>query len=205
MTNCVGLGIIALVPIVSLVLSLVKSRTDVKEQARPEKDLTVIGRFAGIITLLGALIVISMLIIRSTVSLEQTLKDVLIWASLTVGIITMLISNFLLDKYNTSTSQISWSARWAGIISTIGASASVAIILTGLSQKEVIRETITIRDKLSGVSYIILAVVFLIIIGGLAWCFYKALTAASRDTGIQHPDEVGDELLQQESSDIWDA
>ncbi len=203
--NCVGLGIIALVPIVSLVLSLVKNRTDVKEQARPEKDLTVNGRFAGIITLLGALIVISILLIRFSVSLQQTTKDVLLWTSLIVGVITMLISNFLLDKYNTSKSQISWFTRWAGIISTIGASASVAIILTGLSQKEGIKETTTIRDKLSGVSYIILAVVFLIIIGGLAWCFYKALTAAGRDTSIQHPDEVGDELLQQESSDIWDA
>ena len=205
LTNCVGLGIIALVPIASLALSLVRSRTDVKEQARPEQGLTVVGKFAGVITLLGALIVVGMLIIRSAFLSEQTLKDALLWASLTVGVITMLISNFLLDKYNTSTSQISWFTRWAGIISTIGASASVAIILTGLSQKEVIEETTTIRNKLSGVSYIILAVVFLIIIGGLAWCFYKALTAANRDTGIQHPDEVGDELLRQESSDIWDA
>jgi hypothetical protein len=35
--------------------------------------------------------------------------------------------------------------------------------------------------------------VFLIIIGGLGWCFYKALAAAGKDTGIQHPDEIGDE------------
>ena len=67
-------------------------------------------------------------------------------------------------------------------------------ILIGLAQKAKIEETAApIRDKLSGISYVILAVVGLIIIGGLGWCFYKALAAAGRDTGIQHPDEVGDE------------
>jgi len=63
-------------------------------------------------------------------------------------------------------------------------SASIAIILMEVT-------TAPIRDTLSGVSYIILAVVFLIIIGGLGWCFYRAL-AAAKDTGIQHPDEIGD-------------
>jgi len=53
---------------------------------------------------------------------------------------------------------------------------------------------------LSGISYVILAVVFLIIIGGLGWCFYKALVATSRDTRIQHPDEVGDEKRQEAES-----
>jgi len=73
-------------------------------------------------------------------------------------------------------------------------SAAIAIILIGLADGAEIEETtVPIRDKLSGVSYIILLVVFLIIIGGLGWCFYKALAATSGDTGIQYPDEIGDE------------
>ena len=51
----------------------------------------------------------------------------------------------------------------------------------------------TAQHELSTVSYIILGAVFLLIICGLGWCFYRALTAANQDTGIQHPDEVGDE------------
>ena len=74
-------------------------------------------------------------------------------------------------------------------------SAFVAIILLGLKDGvKISEETVPIRDKLSGVSYIILAAVFLIIIGGLAWCFFRALSVANVDTGIQHPDEVGDKM-----------
>ncbi|HCO92349.1 MAG TPA: hypothetical protein DIU00_00090, partial [Phycisphaerales bacterium] len=86
--------------------------------------------------------------------------------------------------------QASWLARWAGIIATMDVSASVATILIGLAKTEEIAEPAThIRDKLGGTSYLILAVVFLIIIGGLGWSFYRALTAAGKNTGIQHPDE----------------
>ena len=76
-------------------------------------------------------------------------------------------------------------------------SASIAILLIGLAKPKQVETTAApIRDTLSGVSYIILGVVFFIIIGGLGWCFYRALTAAGKDTDIQYPDEVGDEEQQ---------
>ena len=119
------------------------------------------------------------------------------WLLLAVGIIAMGLSNYLVDKHNTSASQTSWFARWAGILATMDVSAFAAIILLGLKGGVIIsEETVPIRDKLSGVSYIILAAVFLIIIGGLAWCFFRALSVASEKDGIQHPDEVGDEKQQ---------
>ena len=47
--------------------------------------------------------------------------------------------------------------------------------------------------QLSATAYIILAVVLLIIIAGLGWCFYRAVTAGERSEP-QAPDEVGDEI-----------
>ena len=44
--------------------------------------------------------------------------------------------------------------------------------------------------QLSGSAYVILAAMFLIIVGGLSWCFYRALTATNRDAGEQYPDDV---------------
>ena len=103
------------------------------------------------------------------------------------------MSNYVLDRHHTAASQAPWLARWAGIVATMDVSASVATILIGLGRTEQIAETVTpIRDKLGGTSYIILLVVFLIIIGGLGWSFYKAL-AANAGTSVQHADEVGDE------------
>jgi len=81
----------------------------------------------------------------------------------------------------------SWGTRVAFVLAAIGSAVGLA------DGAEIEETTAPIRDRLSGVSYIILAVVFLIIIGGLGWCFYKALAAASGDTGIQYHDEIGDE------------
>jgi NSS family neurotransmitter:Na+ symporter len=188
--NCVGLTIVALVPIVAIILSLTKGRTDIKDPERPEQNMAVGGKAEGKIAFFAALIIALLLIVWLKVPMSQTAKNVIIGLSLIGGIATMLLSNHILDRYNTSTSQASWLARWAGILAVTDTSASIAIILISLAQGAKIDEAAApIRDELSGVSYLILAVVFLIIIGGLGWCFYRALTAAGRDTGIQHPDE----------------
>ena len=44
--------------------------------------------------------------------------------------------------------------------------------------------------NLSGAAYLILAGVFAIIVGGLSWCFYRALTATNKNAPEQLSDEV---------------
>jgi NSS family neurotransmitter:Na+ symporter len=195
--NCVGLGVVALAPVVAIILSLVRGRKDVKEPERAEQGLAVGGRREGAIAFFAATSIAVLLVLWFIVPMSQIVKQVILWLSLAGGVVTMLLSNYVLDKHHTSTSQASWLARWAGIMAAMDISAAIAIILIGLADGTEIEETTApIRDKLSSVSYIILAVVFLIIIGGLGWCFYRALAAAGRDTGIQHPDEIGDERQQ---------
>ncbi len=43
--------------------------------------------------------------------------------------------------------------------------------------------------QLSAGAYIILTVMFLLIVGGLSWCFYRAITAVNKDAAKQLPDE----------------
>jgi len=189
--NCVGLGIVAFVPVVAIILSILKGRSDIGDAQRPEQGLAVGGRFEGAIAFVGAVAVAGLLVVCLKVPMGEGAKQAILWGSLVGGIAAMLLSNYVLDRHHTSTSQASWSARWAGILAAMDASAAIAMMLIGLAGEA--EETATpIRDKLSGVSYVILAVVLLIIIGGLGWSFYRAL-AAGKDTGIQHPDEVGDE------------
>lgn len=47
--------------------------------------------------------------------------------------------------------------------------------------------------ELSATAYVILAVVLFGIIGGLGWCFYRAMVAGGEKAPVQHPDEVGDD------------
>jgi len=192
--NCVGLGIVALVPVVAIIMSLARGRTDIKEPERPERKLAIGGRREGTIAFFAASGIAVLLVLWLTVPMSQTVKQVILWLSLVGGVAAMLLANYVLDEYHKSTSQASWLARWAGITAAMDISASIAIILIGLADGAEIEETtVPIRDKLSGVSYVILAVVFLIIIGGLGWCFYRALLAAGREADVQHPDELGDD------------
>ncbi|MHC4543208.1 MAG: sodium-dependent transporter [Planctomycetota bacterium] len=197
--NCVGLFIVALVPVFAVIFSLVRGRRDVISPEHEEADFGTKGRYGGAVSLLLALIPAAGLLailLGSSVpeAAESELGNPVFWLLLAVGIVAMGLSNYLVDKHNTSSSQASWFARWAGILATMDVSAFVAVILLGLMDSVKIGEkAMPIRDKLSGVSYIILGAVFLIIIGGLGWCFYRALLAANAGKGIQHPDEVGDE------------
>ena len=195
LTRCVAFGVLALVPVIAIILSLIKGRTDIKDPERPDENLTVGGKSEGAIAFFAALIIAGLLVVWLKVPMPDMAKKAIIGISLIGGIAAMLLSNYILDKQHTSTSQASWFARWAGIIATMDISASIAIILMDLAAKTEEAEVTTapIRDTLSGVSYIILAVVFFIIIGGLGWCFYRALTAAGEETGIQFPDDIGDE------------
>ena len=189
LANCVGLGIVALAPVVAIILSMVKGRRDVAEIDRPEEELVVGGNGAGNLAFVAALAVAGLLIVCLKVPMAEGAKQVIVWGALVGGIAAMLLSNYVLDRHHTSTSQAAWSARWAGILAAMDASAAIAMMLIGLAGEAKMEETAApIRDKLSVVSYAILGVVFLIIIGGLGWSFYRAL-AAGKDNEIQHADE----------------
>jgi len=192
LSNCVGLSIVALVPVIAVILSLAKGRKDDGEN-QPEQNLATGGRREGVIALIIASVIALLFILYFVIAIPETIKKFMLWLFLLGGIFAMLLSNYILDKHHRSKSQASWLARWAGILATMDTSAAIAIILMGLAKaEEVEKATVPIRDTLSGVSYIILAVVFFIIIGGLGWCFYRALTAAGNNTEIQYPDDIGD-------------
>lgn len=192
-SNCVGLAIVAMVPVVAVVLSLLKGRDDISDAQRPEQNLVVAGAAQGRMALIAGFIVAGLVVVGVAVPIGNDVRQAIIWFSLLAGIGVMIFSNSILDKHHTATTQAAWSARWAGIIAAMGASAAIAMVLIDLADGAKVAESAApIRDKLSGVSYAILGVVFLIIIGGLGWSFCRALAAASSDTTIQHPDEIGD-------------
>jgi NSS family neurotransmitter:Na+ symporter len=192
--NCVGVGVLVLAPVIALVFSLVKGRQDVETAQREGQGLETRARFGGVIALALALIPAVLCIISLNIAALSSVKDMALWALLIGGIIAIVLSNYILEKHNTSTTEASWFAKWAGVIATMDVSAFIAVILFQLTRTVKIKEAVMpIRHKLSGVSYVILAVVFLIMIGGLGWCFYRALAAANLNKDLQHPEEVGDE------------
>ena len=119
---------------------------------------------------------------------------VLLWLLFFPAFGSVFVSNYLLDKYNSSVTSVCWSARWAGFLGTMGLSGFIALCLIYSTQQEKVVEVVKMtHEQLSTVSYVILSIVFLLIICGFGWCFYRALTAASKDGEIQLSDEIGDQ------------
>jgi len=193
--NCVGLGVMALAPIVAVIFSSIKTRRALPETKYPELALQVGGNFAGFFLFLLAIIPPAVFLVAFNAAVPPLVEQVLLFLLLAGGIICTYLSNFFLEKYNTSSSRASWFVRWAGLIATMDLSAFIAIKLFRFSRKVQSRGaagvTGHIRDELGGVSYILLGAVILIIVGGLGWCFYRALSAAGRNDDFS---ETGEQI-----------
>ncbi|MBA7478713.1 hypothetical protein ES707_14141 [subsurface metagenome] len=190
--NCVGVGVLVLAPVIAIVFSLVKGRRDAEIAPHEERVLETRARLGGVIALALALIPAVLYIASFNIATLSLVKNIVLWALLIGGVISIVLSNRIVEKCNTSTTQASWLARWAGVLATMDVSVFIAAVLFQLTRTVKIREVVPIRNKLSGVSYVILAVVFLIIVGGLGWCFYRALAVANLSAEIQRPDQIDD-------------
>jgi len=194
LTNCVGLSVMVVVPIAAVVISCLKGRRDVEPRDTPEAGLEIRGRSGGLAALTLAVVSAVLIVVLFRWAMLGRNERMVLWLSLPPAVIAVIMGNYLLNEHNSSTTGASWLARWAGMIATMDVGGFIALSLIystrpGQSEKFVH----TPQHELSTVSYIILSAVFLLIICGLGWCFYRALSAANQDTGIQHPDEVGDD------------
>jgi NSS family neurotransmitter:Na+ symporter len=197
--NCVGLGIIAILPIIAVIFSMAKGRSQPQPIKEQKQILKISARSVGfIVFILGLVSVAALLFIVCSTSIPEAadaaVKNPIFWLLLICGFVLILVSNYILDKYNTANTEASWFAKWAGVVATMDVSAFIALILLGLTRTVKSGEVgLRVRHELGVVSYVILAVVSLIIVGGLGWCFYRAIANVGRPDETQSPDEVGDE------------
>ncbi len=193
--NCVGLSVVLSVPLIALAFSLYKRRGIMENESENPKTATK-GTAVGFVCLVAGFGAAVLIILCLTGETHVVLFG---WTALGISCLTVLISNLIVQKYLTSESKPSWFARWAGILGTMNISACAAIKLFNLAKSLPEKsEDVVIDGELGVVCYIILAAVFLLIVGGLSWCFYRALAVNSKTPESQLPDEIGDEQEQQQ-------
>ena len=195
LTNCVGLGIVAAAPIVAIVLSFVGGRRGKQPEHLFDDDLAVRGRAAGALLLLVALASTGMIVWLFRLAVRNVSDVKLLWCALAPAAVALIGSDALVRRYNRARTEVSWLARWAGLAATLDIGAFIALQLIYHAWKqseEVVEETPPSAEGLSTVAYVILAGVSLLIVCGLGWCFYRAISAGGNDDEIQHADEVGD-------------
>jgi len=192
LSNCVGLSVMISVPIVALAVSCIRGRSDTNPQIDPKVQIK--ARFSGAASLLlaAASAVLVVMLLKSALHGGKDTR--LLWLSLPPAVAAVAISNYLLDRHHNSSTQVSWLARWGGMLGTLDISAFIALnLIYSAREKEAGETVLHSQEHLSAVSYLILSLVFLLIIGGLGWCFYKALVAAGSFAESQPPDEASDE------------
>ncbi|MHC4238757.1 MAG: sodium-dependent transporter [Planctomycetota bacterium] len=192
-SNCVGMSIMILVPVAAFVVSFAKGGRK-RRASESEADLEVRGRTGGALALVLAVVSAGLVVTLLRWAVLGREDRVLLWLSLPPAVAAAAVANYLLDKYNSTTTRASWPARCGGLLGTMAIGGIIALnLIYSTAREAAAKEVPPSQDQLSAVSYLILSVVFLLIIGGLGWCFYRALSAANVDNGIQHPNEVGDE------------
>ena len=205
--NCVGMGVMAFVPIVAVILSAVKSPNRPSsinfesEMLKRPFPIRRILAFVGFVPSLASLVVtVVYLAIQNAYGclalgrVNNTFAfEVFACISLALAIVSLIVSNICIEHKNNHYERPSWFARWGGIISTVIISCWLALFLiVKTTALQAAADTTRHADRshhLSSISYIIMTAAFILIVGGLGWCFYKAL-AAVPSTDEQHEDEI---------------
>lgn len=187
--NCVGMCVVVAVPIISVIMSLVRNPKRQGDQYGEILNPALCrGHVGGVLAFAMALASAGMLIVLVKVDgIGVGLGRYLLFQSLGLAIAAIIVSNFLLEKYTDLPVHPSRLVRWAGIIGTLSVSGTVAIVLIDITSKtETAKEAALNKgDILSGMAYLILSVVLLLIFVGLGWCFYRALTVGTSDAPVQ--------------------
>jgi len=183
--NIVGLGVMAIAPVLAILFSLTRSKNKENVAAKPE----IRGHGAGVLAFMIAVASGMVYALAKWSGADESTMSMMLPVMLIGGIVSVVIGTLLLERFNTATTGVAWSARWAGMLGVLDVSAFLAMKLSTLST-ETSAEVVTREYQLTTVSYLIVGVVALIVVGGLAWCFYKAMAAAGESAEEQHADEV---------------
>ncbi|MHC4618828.1 MAG: sodium-dependent transporter [Planctomycetota bacterium] len=193
--NCVGLSVMTLVPIVGVLIGFTKGRSEAKEDGVSGRGLEVKGRGGGAIAFVAGGISAGLAGVLFWWAVAGRDEKTLLWFLLPPAVFAVVASNYLLNRHATSTTQPSWYARWAGLLGTLCIGAFIALNLIYSMRGQEAKESISRGyDELSGVSYLILSVVLLLIIGGLGWCFFRALSATGRGNDQASGDEADEDV-----------
>jgi NSS family neurotransmitter:Na+ symporter len=187
--NCVGVAVAVLAPVLAILFSVYRGP---RGESPPAAPLITRGRGLGIIALVISIVPVFAVLFKTKVGVGT--DEPMMWLLLGGGILSVALAVYVVDRGNTKTTEASWSARWAGIAGTMDIAVYVAWRLFAITRGvEGKAKEAAVHHELSEVSYIILSVVFLLIIGGLGWCFYRALAVAGQGGEAQEPGDVGDE------------
>ena len=190
--NWVGLVVVGLSPVMAVVLSCVKSPFQ-EQQAAQNSDSRIVkgtkNAVAGLVVMaVSAILFFLVLLIDS----HSYFRQVLLVVTFLSGLSGLLMSNSIIEKYDTSKTRPSVLAILTAIGAIFVISAAVAAVLVSITKSQQAKTPLLQPAvmALTGISYVIIGAMTLLLVGGLGWCFYKSIGAAGRAEPVQLPGEV---------------
>ena len=187
--NAVGLGVVALVPVLSLLIAMKRGVREpepaaIRQIRKPGRGLAalVLAGISALLVILGFFSVMASA--KGTVAGAGAAWPILA-AALALGVAATVLGHLTVEHDTTPDSDPSWLTRWAGVLGTIDVGAAIGLMLALKTAQTAVLAGMAVPETgepaMSGAGYIVLAIIGLILIGGLGWCFYRALSAG-RDT-----------------------
>ena len=185
--DCVGMSIMGVACVLAVTMSLIRGPHRKKEKSiLPQRIESSSARTWGIVGCVLACVSIGLF------ALTPQTHRVMLLVSIGAGAVALVLCHSLLERFDNGDTRPSGFARTGGVLSITSISLCVLVVLIELSNTVAAKgkdAQIEHGEHLSGTSYVILGVVFVLIVVGLGWCFWKALTAASQNEPEQTQSE----------------
>lgn len=190
--NLVGLAVVVAAPLLAMLFSSIKGpRRDVTAPLREagQAGLGRVGLAAGVLS--AAIVpVIFVVVYRAAhgggVGPDSPLLFCL-GAGAVLGIAGTVLSQRDLVRHTSHESDPSWLTRWAGILSTLGTGGALGLLLAVLAGGAAVEEAVERATSLTVAGYISLGAIGCILVSGLAWCLYRAMSANTGSAGDAEP------------------
>jgi NSS family neurotransmitter:Na+ symporter len=186
--DCVGMALMALVLIAAVVLAIIKSPVRRQQHEKPA-DTPAKGAGLGLLALLLSLASVAIIVILLFDAHKGRQNRLLLWLSLGSATVAVWFGNAVLSRYNRQRTEASYFARWAGMIGTLGIAGFIATSVIYHTSVETAAQT-------QVPVYEAIVILFVFIVVGIAWCFYRAVRKPETPFEPQLPEEIGDEQPQ---------
>jgi NSS family neurotransmitter:Na+ symporter len=187
--DCVGMGIMVVACVLAVVMSLIRSPHD-KPQKNVIAPVRVEASSARLVAIFGFLLACLSFGVAAVAGVDME-RPVLIYVAIGLAAVSLLLCHGLMERFDTADSRPSRFSRLGGVASILVISGCLLVMLIDVSKKvaDLQRAPVIHGEHLSQTSYIILGIVFVLIVFGLGWCFWKAIGAAAKNESEQQADE----------------
>jgi len=192
--NCVGLAVVGLAPVLSWLLGAWRSvHRDSEVTIPPDERYTEGARvdrsaiaLAALGTSAAATAFAYMVRVASAVPAatpRPALAGTLLAGAGLLGLAAIVLALPVITRQTrTPHTGATWRLRWAGLLGTLDIGMAFGLLLVLWTRTRTFADAQRASgEQLSGVAYAILAVATVLLVGGLGWCFYRALMAADRE------------------------